>query len=705
MNELINRRIVALVVALSSASCAREVDLKGASDDKRRPEAVANQEFPASRRARTAVNVKPMFGLVEQTVTMAEKPPLIAQLRQAERGVGLETHTQGRDGSRSEELFDVSVAGKVDLLVVMDDSGSMGDEQDKLKMGLPSLTKFLASTDWQIVVVTTTSSCIRNNRIIKSTDADRDAAFAAAIDAKTSGQGNERGILMAHRNFEQRCVTYNSTGANDFTEAPGSKWWRDDSDIAVLFVSDEENFCNKGGLNPNCPNGSEPAQLNTLLTGAAGLRPKATSANKVKGYALTWDDDQDATCDDVNGETKGTRYLDTLKLLNGVDPEFASLCDKTKYDKELEKISKDVARGLKKDHELKFTPDSTTMTVTVSKDGTNFSTFTDWEVVGKKVNLKTLPADALKAKIIYRYGSTAKFERLKLATPAAAGTVEVFVNDQPVDPAKLTWDTAQNELFFMDMPADDAVVKVKFRKNEPLSTTFDLAAHTMPDGPHEVRIGTKRINDVNYDPVTKLLTFATPPGDGAEIKVLYRSSDSRILDYAASATDIANLKHDVTARDAGTGDDVPVTLKGQTLVFSEEDVFEGRKVIVGYDYGNATDALQHTLPADPLPGTLDVKVVSGDVGCIDGVTVAGRDVTFFCNGDQLEEVSIAYDYIAERFTQYTLPGSFSAKAHWQVFVDGAAVNFTRDGNTVTIPLDKLTDDSKVRIVVIEDYNA
>src|SRR5690606_11022556 len=132
---------------------------------------------------------KPAFGLVEQRLTLKQKPPISKTVRQIERPKREETFDQGHDGAPTDETVKVSDLGKVDLLVVIDNSDSMDGEQTNLKTKLPALTKHLQKTDWRIAVVTTDSSCLRGGRVINKGDADAEKAFETAVGAGIGGDG------------------------------------------------------------------------------------------------------------------------------------------------------------------------------------------------------------------------------------------------------------------------------------------------------------------------------------------------------------------------------------------------------------------------------------------------------------------------------------------------------------------------------------
>jgi hypothetical protein len=134
----------------------------------------------------------------------------------------------GTDGN---DLFPPQAVPLVDLLVVIDDSCSMAQEQVSLGVNFDEFisTMVTAGADWQVAVITT-SSPIFVGPVIHDYDPDPASAFAAQALVGTSGGATERGIQQA----------YDATrpGGN---AAPGSVtgFWRDTATFSVVFVSDE----------------------------------------------------------------------------------------------------------------------------------------------------------------------------------------------------------------------------------------------------------------------------------------------------------------------------------------------------------------------------------------------------------------------------------------------------------------------------------
>lgn len=658
-----------LVVAFGIVACNPEVEFAGNSADKVAPQVVLDQEFAAGSIADANVRYQPLYGLVEEGLTLAEKPPVVSTLKQIERQVKVDEKTQGHGGTQLSESFKLASVGKLDLLVVVDNSISMLSEQANLANKLSSLTRHLQTVDWQIGVITTDTTIangLRNGgKPIKKSDPNANADFAAAVSVGNSGDGDERGLVEAYRALKD-CSSSNHP------------WLRNDASLAVFFVSDEEDHSTNGLLGVKR---ADPLDLFNLLK---ACRP----VEKIKGYSLTWR----AGCpfDPQNGETDGTRYREFSALAGGVD---ASIC-LPDYSATLEQISDDVSKSVKRELDLKFEPIAGSIDIKI--DG---KPFTDYEIVGKKLVLKNVSGNVIDLVASYRHDPVARFDRVLLSSTPAAETVQVFENGKAMDAAKFSFDSGSNEVVFVDMPADKASVKVKYRVDGSLPKDFDFAPTSPAGKVLGVTVNGKALaSGWTMDDATRVVSFDTSPEDGASISLLVRLPNSEITRYAVGVDQEADSLKGVTARDADTSDEIVVTLDKGELVFDVLDVVEGRKVVVVYDYGNAGTVLRHELANLPIEGTLTVKGVGPD-DCVNGVTVKGRVVSFSCDADQLEEVEIAYKYELERFSTFELGSDIPTDAVLQVFVDGGAIGGWRlDGRTLVIPEGLLKIDSKVRVI-------
>jgi len=132
----------------------------------------------------------------------------------------------------SSTLAVAAEAKRLDLLLMIDNSGSMSAYQDKLAPKLETLLTHLATTNWRIAVATTDDSCLRDLITKKQFTNDPVAAtarFAMAVNAGSGGKPLERGLEMSARALSGKCASGNL------------KWTRNQSTKATLILSNEDN--------------------------------------------------------------------------------------------------------------------------------------------------------------------------------------------------------------------------------------------------------------------------------------------------------------------------------------------------------------------------------------------------------------------------------------------------------------------------------
>ena len=137
----------------------------------------------------------------------------------------------GSYGSTYEETFEQNEINEVDILFVVDNSGSMRTNQANLINNIESFMNvfILSGIDYHIGFITTDSASIVGG-IVDNTAIDPVGDVQDAIDSiGTSGSPYEAGIDYAYEALQS---------GSSF--GPGSIFWRTDAKLIVIFVSDED---------------------------------------------------------------------------------------------------------------------------------------------------------------------------------------------------------------------------------------------------------------------------------------------------------------------------------------------------------------------------------------------------------------------------------------------------------------------------------
>lgn len=238
---------------------------------------------------------------------------------------------------------------KVDILLVIDDSGSMKTDQLKLAGKLSNFANLLESAtvpmDWQMCVTVTRAQLISNNYywgasvnwvgysptsgtpqyVLKKGTSNLNDIFTKTIDAIGSGvpgSGDERGIKAAYHHF------YNGEpGAQG-----ASGCYRSGAAVAVIVISDEDERSVGGDCSRIKTNMNEdpstcypldstdmPTNLLTQAKSMFGSDVRFTF-NSIVVADSSCEAIQDATPDEKGIRSpshQGTKYIETSNLTNG----------------------------------------------------------------------------------------------------------------------------------------------------------------------------------------------------------------------------------------------------------------------------------------------------------------------------------------------------------------------------------------------------
>ncbi len=250
------------------------------------------------------------------------------------------------DKTREEiQLVDVKNNTKLDVLVVIDNSGSMANEHKNMAMRFGTFIDKLDGVDWQIGIVTTDvskDSIKRDGRLVEFKDVGAAATgkyvitsamgketakawFAATIQMPTDGSGNEQGIAATLRALQR------SQQTGDAISAFNSPLIRSDSALAVLVVTDADETNPQGTQVQNKPE--------TLINYV-----KTTFPSKAFSYHSIVVPNMDTVCKAADGnEAYGLSYISISSLTGGIT---GTVCA-TDYGAQLSDIGKSTQELIK----------------------------------------------------------------------------------------------------------------------------------------------------------------------------------------------------------------------------------------------------------------------------------------------------------------------------------------------------------------------
>ncbi len=227
----------------------------------------------------------------------------------------------------------VSDAKKVDILFVIDNSGSMAYEQQSMASRVRNFLDVIKGLDWQIAVTTTDPRDItlgdgrliqlysnRGKYIITSAWADADAreALGMTLQRYEIGSSSEQGVYASYRAIE-RSIAATSTNVN---------FIRPDSQLAVIVISDEDESAS--GVK------NDPANLISFVQNSFQGQKSLTFHSVITRPG-------DKACLNGQGYTAGFRYEQASRLTGGV---IGDVCA-TDYAAQAQGIAEGVRKTLK----------------------------------------------------------------------------------------------------------------------------------------------------------------------------------------------------------------------------------------------------------------------------------------------------------------------------------------------------------------------
>lgn len=467
---------------------------------------------------------------------------------QIERPIGRDEFTQGHLGEDHTDDF-LQVSEKpLDLLIVMDNSRSMLEEQQNLSEKFDPLLTFLAGTDWRIGVVTTTpwEGCLRT--LITKDDANPREAFKKAILAGLSGSGVEQGVLQAVRALKGECLQ--------------EPWVRRTSTLALLFVSDEDN-CSDG---TQCDSADQSADY--LLNYLKSIRELGVS---VKSYGLIWHPDESSE-ECATGNEQAHIYAEIIAATNGA---YGSVCA-ADYSDTLKKISANIASVLKTSFPLTYEPSKGPMTVTI--DGVEVKE--GYQVEGKRLIFDKAPENGAKVTITYLHSGTPMVKEFSLSKRPDPTTLEVWVNGDKKAGQEFSY--SKNQIIFKTPPEAGAQILVRYRRFRALNSYFEFD-QTLQE---ETLLVYADDTAVDFEVIRKdplKLKITPPPRDGANLDVVLEKELGPRLRYPLNVP-----QHVVQVAVTRSASAAPVDfeIKDGDLVIPEHEFKKGEVLEIAFQITN-----------------------------------------------------------------------------------------------------------------------
>lgn len=203
------------------------------------------------------------------------------------------------------DVFRQNPPDEVDILMVVDDSCSMGPYQETLGANFDQFISWFieADVDYQIGVVTTDiiderKAGLIQGQIITTDTPNAAVAFGEIVNVGIDGAGYETGLEAARMALSDPMLATANAG-----------FIRDDASLSIIFVSDEQD--------------GSPDGVNDYINDFVAVKG-ARNRDVFNASALVVSDLGQCTGDAALQSTEGTRYMDVALQTGGV---VGNLCE------------------------------------------------------------------------------------------------------------------------------------------------------------------------------------------------------------------------------------------------------------------------------------------------------------------------------------------------------------------------------------------
>ncbi len=323
---------------------------------------------------------------------------------------------------------------KIDILIVIDNSGSMEEEQISMAEKFEDLISDLNEVDWQINIITTDNVCKRLPELpLKPDTPELMALFQKAIRAGTLGSGYERPLRNTMDHLKGVCTS-------------NPPWLREKSDLAIVIVSDEDEDSSSRFYLKHDIFLNEIEALGYVLG-------KDAKVHGIIGHPSV-------PCPNV--EAPGITLAAAIQGGGGL---WGSICAPD-YSQTLSAISRDMRKNLTVDFPLRFAPVLNTLRLELDNVAYNG----EWTIIGQRIVLANSLPENSTLRIHYQVES---FRLLRLNVEISKYILDsVSIDGTLVDPSRYNYDAVSNTVLFLFDPPAGSMIETNLVENAPMRTSF-----------------------------------------------------------------------------------------------------------------------------------------------------------------------------------------------------------------------------------------
>jgi hypothetical protein len=381
---------------------------------------------------------------------------------------------------------------KIDILIVVDNSGSMYEEQANLSTKLAPLLSGIEDTDWQIGIINTEWPCFLDPALpYNAFTPDLANKFSRSIRQGTSGAYEEKAMKMAGLHITQTPYESEDTYATNYGESCTAKeWLRKDAAFAMLILADEDEDPTSDwtpqrffdalievGYTPG-----ENAQVNGIIWRPGTICPA--------------------------GYTQGIKHAHLIGMTGGI---MGDICAED-YTQALNGISANFRDMVMQDFALRMIPLHHTVEITI--DDQPF--YGEYTVVGHRLIFRNAIPKGSRIRVKYR---TDEVRSVSIKEDADAKSLELELDDTPIRSDDFVYDEEKKLIRFLEPLKEDTTLHIRYRRAGTLLREFSfpapIDAQSVECYHNEVLI------PVRYIPERGAIRFAAPIPDDEEAICLY----------------------------------------------------------------------------------------------------------------------------------------------------------------------------------------
>jgi hypothetical protein len=362
-------------------------------------------------------------------------------------------------------------------------------------------------------------------------------------------------------------------------------------------------------------------------------------------------------------------------------------------------MSQDIKTVLASKFTLAQTPDSGTVTATI--DGVATTAFS---VNGNVVEFSPAPADTSIIVIDYQYGAQPIANSWILRYQPYSGSTSVAVAGTQLSNGDFSIDYATKTVTIPNTPADSASINVTYRRNDSLENSWSYFGSVKPGS---MRAFVNNVETTDFTVASILLglkfeiTFGSPPGESASIRLEYLQPGNAVTTYPFNAE--YGTPIDLRGNNKANGDVIRVSYANNAVTVNSDDWVEGMDLVLTYDNVDRQE-FEVPLPQAPIENSIVAK--ADGVTCKDSLELVGQTVNVHNCGftDATTEVDVYYDFLVEQKHSFEFIGAVPAVGeyqNWQVFLDDVETSdYTRTGKTIAFNFDlPLYTEVKIKVTV------